>query len=131
MGSATPSNVEVFTPRVRLPKSRRMRCAFRSGESTFYPYLDEVIWIQARRNYSQVNTKGSQFTVREILASLERRLAQHGFLRVQRSSIINLEHVVEIRRERRGRYAVVLSDGSTVIVPVAVKDRLEELLAGE
>jgi two-component system, LytTR family, response regulator len=131
MPIATPNNVEAFIPRVRLSPSRRIRCAFRSGESTFYPYLDEVIWIQARRNYSQVNGRGSSFTVREILASLERRLAQYGFVRVQRSSIINLEHVVEIRRQRRGHYAIVLSDGSSVTVPTSVKDRLEQLLGGD
>jgi two-component system, LytTR family, response regulator len=123
-------NVEAFPPRVHTRRSepRRMRVGFRSGESTFYPFLDEVIWIQARRNYSQVNLRGASFTVREILASLERRLAPYGFFRVQRSSIINLDHVVEIRRERRGHYTVVLSDGSSVTAPAAVKDRIEQLL---
>jgi DNA-binding LytR/AlgR family response regulator len=122
-------NVETFPPRVRMMEPRRIRCAFRAGESTFYPYIDEVIRIQARRNYSEVFVTAGSFTVREVLVSLERRLAQFGFFRVQRSSIINLGHVVEIRRERRGRYAVVLSDGSAVIVPPAVKERLEQLLA--
>ncbi len=122
-------NVETFTPRVRMIEPRRLRCAFRAGESTFYPYIDEVIRIQARRNYSEVFVTTGSFTVREVLVSLERRLAQFGLFRVQRSAIINLDHVVEIRRERRGRYAVVLSDGSSVIVPPAVRERLEQLLA--
>ena len=131
MASAHPDNVEAFVPRVRLPRGRRMRSAFRAGETTYYPYLDEVIWIAAKRNYSQVNAKGSSFTVREILASLERRLAPHGFMRVQRSTIINLEHVTEIRRERRGRYAIVISDGTTIIVPAAMKEQLEQLLTSD
>ncbi|MGZ8829729.1 MAG: LytR/AlgR family response regulator transcription factor [Thermoanaerobaculia bacterium] len=128
--NSVADNVEAFAPRVRAgrPQAQRVRVAFRSGESTFYPFLDEVIWIQARRNYSQVNLRGASFTVREILASLERRLAQYGFFRVQRSAIINLDHVVEIRRERRGHYAVLLSDGSSVAAPTAVKDRIEQLL---
>lgn len=124
------ANVEELVPRVRMREPRRLRCAFRTGDSTLYPHVDEVIWIEARRNYSQVFVTGRTFTVREVLASIERRLAQFGFLRVQRSSLINLEHVVEIRRERRGRYAIVMSDGSSVMVPVAVKERIEQLLSG-
>lgn len=123
-------NVEAFAPRVRVMPPRRPRCAFRAGESTFYPFIDEIVRIQARRNYSEVFVTGGNFIVREVLVSLERRLAQFGFYRVQRSSIINLGRVVEIRRERRGKYAVVLTDGSTVIVPAAVRERLEQLLAG-
>jgi DNA-binding LytR/AlgR family response regulator len=122
-------NVEVFAPRVRMMVPRRLRCAFRAGESTFYPFIDEVVRIQARRNYSEVFVTTGHFVVREVLASLESRLAQFGFYRVQRSSIINLGHVVEIRREKRGKYAVVLSDGSAVVVPAAVRERLEQLLA--
>jgi|SRR5450631_2679835 DNA-binding LytR/AlgR family response regulator len=123
-------NVEAFAPRVRMMESRRVRCAFRAGESTFYPYIDEVVRIQARRNYSEVFVTSGSFTVREVLVSLERRLAQFGFFRVQRSSLINLGHVVEIRREGRGRYAIVLSDGSSVTVPPSVRERVEQLLAG-
>ena len=116
--------------RLRRPAARA-RLAFRSGESTFYPHVDEVIWIQARRNYSEVFVVGRSFTVREVLASLERRLAQFGFIRVQRSSIVNLEHIVEIRRERNRRYAVVLSDGNTIEVASVMRERLEQLLAAD
>ena len=123
-----PDNVETFAPRVRMMEPRRVRCAFRAGESTFYPYIDEVIRIRAKRNYSEVFVTSGNFVVREVLASLERRLAQFGFFRVQRSSIINLGHVVEIRRERPGRYAVVLSDASSVVVPASVRERIEKLM---
>src|SRR5689334_8781823 len=124
-------NVEVFAPRVRLPELRRVRCAFRSGDTTFFPRLEDVIWIQARRNYSEVFMTTGNFTVREVLVSLERRLAPHGFLRVQRSTIVNLDHVVEIRRVGRGRYAVMLSNGSTVDVAAAIRDKIEQLLTIE
>lgn len=120
-----------FAPRFRRPVALRPRLPFRSGESTFYPHLDEVIWIQARRNYSEVFLAGRSFTVREVLASLERRLAQFGFIRVQRSSIVNVEHIVEIRRERNRRYAVVLSDGNSIEIPSTMRERLEQLLAGD
>jgi DNA-binding LytR/AlgR family response regulator len=122
-------NVQEFAPRVQLPEPRRLRASFRAGDRTFYPRVDEVIRIEARRNYSEVFLVSGSFTVREVLASLERRLARYGFFRVQRSEIVNLDHVVEIRRERRGRYAVMLSDGSSVTVPVAVKERIETLLS--
>jgi two-component system LytT family response regulator len=125
------TNVTAFTPRLREDPSppRRTRIAFRSGESTFYPHLDEVIWIQARRNYSHIYMAATSFTVRELLSSVEQRLERHGFFRVQRSAIINLEHVVEIRRERRARYAVILTDGTSVIVSPGTKERIESLLA--
>ena len=75
----------------------RVRCAFRSGDSTYYPRLSDVIWIQARRNYSHVYLCGSNFTVRELLSSIERRLEQYGFFRIQAIHGHHLEHVTEIR----------------------------------
>ena len=127
--SSALDNVATFTPHRAEPVEQqpRVRCAFRSGDSTYYPRLSDVIWIQARRNYSHVYLCGSNFTVRELLSSIERRLDR--FFRIQRSTVINLEHVTEIRRERRGRYSVILSDGSAIDVPFAVKERIESLLA--
>ena len=126
----SPPGGELLVTAVReTPSLRaRVRCAFRSGESTFYPHLDEVIWIQARRNYSQIFMCGCSFTVRELLSSIEKRLEPYGFFRVQRSAIINLAHVVEIRREGRGRHAVVLADRTFVVVSTEVRDRIESLL---
>ena len=131
--SSALDNVATFTPHRAEPVQQqpRVRCAFRSGDSTYYPRVSDVIWVQARRNYSHVYLCGSNFTVRELLSSIERRLEQHGFFRIQRSTIINLDHVTEIRRERRGRYSVILSDGSAVGVPFAVKERIESLLAAD
>jgi len=130
---AVITNIDSFARRVRMPEPRRKRCSFSMDDSVLYQYVDDVIWIQARTqgsNYSVVFATRRTFTVSEGLAALEARLAQFGFFRVQRSSLINLEHVVEIRRERRGRYAIVMSDGATVIVQPSVKEQVEKMLFG-
>lgn len=66
--------------------------------------------------------------LRETMARLEERLDPHAFLRVHRSSIVNLQHVKEVRTESDGETAVILVSGQRVPMSRSYRSRMHRLL---
>jgi two-component system LytT family response regulator len=66
--------------------------------------------------------------LRESLASLEQRLDARKFLRIHKSSIVNLMRVRSIEAWVRGEGVVVLLDGTRLKVARAKRDLLERRL---
>lgn len=68
----------------------------------------------ADTKYTSFHAQGREHIISETLASLEQRLAPHGFLRVHRGTLLNTAHVRGVQREGR-RLALVLNDGQVVL----------------
>ena len=97
-----------------FPYSKRL--VFKSrGRIIFLPVSD-IRWIGAEENYVRICTEKENHLLRETMAHLEERLDPEMFLRVHRSSIVNLQHVKEIRSETNGVCAVILVDGQKVSI---------------
>jgi two-component system, LytTR family, response regulator len=80
-------------------------------------HLNEIDWIEAAGNYSQlwVGTRG--YFLRESLQLLESRVQKSGFVRAHRRALVRLEGVRELMRTRAGASVAVLESG--VRVPVS------------
>lgn len=72
--------------------------------------------------------KGRGHLLRETMNDIEARLDPEVFVRIHRSSIVNLERVRELRQLFGGDYTVVLHDGTQLKLSRARRERLESLL---
>jgi two-component system LytT family response regulator len=70
--------------------------------------------IQAADDYVIVYTGTRQFTLGVSLAELEARLHPDAFLRVQRSHLVNLDHVVACTPRDDARFEITLRSGATI-----------------
>ena len=80
-------------------------------------HLNEIDWIEAAGNYSQLWVGTRSYFLRESLQLLEKRIHQKGFIRVHRRALVRLEKVRELSRTRAGAPVAVLSSG--VRIPVS------------
>ena len=80
-------------------------------------HLNEIDWIEAAGNYTQLWVGTRSHFLRESLQLLEQRIQTHGFIRAHRSALVRLEAVRELRRTRAGGLVAVL--GSGVGVPIS------------
>jgi two-component system, LytTR family, response regulator len=104
------------------------RIVFKSrGRIVFLPVSD-IRWISAEENYVRINTQTETHLLRETMARLEEKLDPEMFLRVHRSSIVNLQHVKEVRTEADGEYTVVLVNGEKLTMSRGYRSRINELL---
>lgn len=117
---------ERIAGKLHLEESRRMLAALEqvqaqneyaerlpiaeSGRITFVRALD-IDWIEAEGNYARLHTRGREHSVRETLASLQRKLNPRDFLRIHRSAIVNLHRIREIQPWFHGYHLIVLENG--------------------
>jgi two-component system LytT family response regulator len=86
------------------------RIAIRSGGRVVFVPHKEILWFEASGNQVKVRTHGETLAVRETIKSLESRLDGDCFVRIHRSTIVNVDHVREIRPWYTGEYVIVMSD---------------------
>lgn len=87
----------------------------------------EVDWVDAAGNYVRLNSNGATYLMRETMSSLERRLDPRQFMRIHRSTIVNIERIREIRPLQHGEHLVVLDSGQRLTLSRSYRNKLDEL----
>ena len=105
------------------------RLVVKSGGRLFFLRTDEIDWIEAAGNYVRVHVGKDAHLLRETMNAIEGRLDQKTFLRIHRSRIVNMERVKELHPWFNGDYAVILRDGTKLMLSRGYRDRLQERLA--
>ena len=78
---------------------------------------NEIDWIEARDDYSEIHAGAERYRIRASLAALVRRLDPARFTRIHRSAVVRLDHVRELRTSGRdGATVVRLRDGTELPV---------------
>lgn len=67
----------------------------KSGRKVLVP-IDQIRYIEAKDDYSCIYTDADRYLSVISLAQLEAKLAPHGFFRVHRGYIVNLQYVEDI-----------------------------------
>jgi len=93
------------------PPKFLVRIAVRSAGKTRFVHLEDVLWIQAAENYVQLHTATSQHLVHASMQSMLERLDPDMFVRIHRSAIVNVRHVMQIETTEQGEYLLTLDNG--------------------
>jgi two-component system LytT family response regulator len=103
------------------------RLAVKSGGRMVWVQLDEVDWIGAADNYTELHVGAKSHLLRETLSALEARLESGKFVRISRSAIVNAQRIKEIRRLFYGGSELTLQSGAKLTLSRRYRDKLREL----
>ncbi len=102
--------------REALAPSTVLRRIFARDEGRIVPLrATEVIRFEACDDFVLVHTRDRQMRLNLSLAAIEERLDPATFVRVHRSHIVNLDHVLEIAPYDAARLVLRLRDGSDLV----------------
>jgi two-component system LytT family response regulator len=87
------------------------RLLLRCHGRVFFLEPREVQWIEANDNYVVFHTNNERHSVRMIMGKLESMFRCEIFVRIHRSTIVNIEHVRELHPLAHGDYSVFLPNG--------------------
>jgi two-component system LytT family response regulator len=90
--------------------------------------LEQIDWMEADGNYVRLRAGNESHYFRETLGGLEMQLPAGKFLRVNRSTIVNLDRVKELQPKFYGDYSVVLHSGEKLTLSRNFRGRLEKVL---
>ncbi len=104
------------------------RLVVRSQDHAWFVRVSDIEWIEAADYNVRIHTAAQTYTTRETLSGLAEQLDPRRFVRVHRSTIVNLDHVREIQPYFHGAYILVLQDGTEVRLSRARRHAFEEAL---
>jgi two-component system LytT family response regulator len=97
------------------------------GHSVLVP-TEDIDWIGAARNYLELHVGRETHLLRERLGALEARLDPARFVRVHRSSIVNVERIRQLHPLFNGDQELILRDGTRLTSSRTYSRRLKSLL---
>ena len=88
----------------------------------------EIEWVQAERDYVRLHLRKGSHLIRETMRAISARLPSEQFVRIHRSTIVNVSQVRELVRHANREFIVVLRDGTRLKLSRGFRDRLQALL---
>lgn len=92
---------------------------------------EDVDWIEAADNYIILHVAAETHMLRETMSSIEARLPAEKFIRVNRSTIVNLDRIKELQPLFHGEYVIILKNGTKVTLSRGYREKLDQLLGRE
>lgn len=112
----------------RVAAGRLSRFVVRSVGKMLLIDVADVDWIEAAGNYVRLHHGGESHLLRETMTALEGRLDPNRFVRIHRSTIVNLDRVKELRHILHGDYAVILRDGTRLTLSRGFRETFGRVL---
>ncbi len=103
------------------------RLVVKSVGRVFFLRTDEVDWIEAAGNYAKLHVGKEGHLIRETMNGLETKLNPDKFLRIHRSTLVNIDRIKELNPLFSGDYTVMLKNGVELTLSRNYRDRLLEL----
>jgi two-component system LytT family response regulator len=113
---------------VRTPRQPRLLVE-ENGRGTLLA-LNQIDWAEADRNYVKLHVGSHTYTVRGTIENIERKLDREQFLRINRSSLLRIDFVRELRKWSHGEYQVLLQSGQTLMWTRRYVDKQSKFFCG-
>jgi two-component system LytT family response regulator len=90
--------------------------------------IKSVDWVEAADNYVKLHVGAQSHLLRETLSSIQLRLDPARFPRIHRSTLVNIERIKELHPLFHGDHAVILEDGTEIVLSRRYRAGLEAAL---
>jgi two-component system, LytTR family, response regulator len=87
----------------------------------------DVVAVQAEGNYVSLQRESDSYLLRESISMVAEKLKPYGFIRIQRSALVNTSFVIEIKPYSAGKYSLRVKGGKEYAVTSGYKKNLRPL----
>src|ERR1700680_1067581 len=104
------------------------RLIIRAGGRVVFLDVDEIEWIDADANYVKLNAGKNTYVLRQSIGNLSQRLNPNQFVRIHRSTIVNVQKIKELQPCNSGEYIVLLRNGKQLSCSRGYRGGLQSLI---
>jgi two-component system, LytTR family, response regulator len=101
------------------------RLVVRSRGQVLFLTVADIDWIEAAGYYACVHVGGETHIIRRALSELEQDLGDERFIRIHRSTIVNLERIRGLELADGGEYEVLLKSEARLPLSRRFRKRLQ------
>jgi two-component system LytT family response regulator len=104
------------------------RLAVRTRGKVYLVKLEDVDWIETAGNYVRLHVNGATHLYRDSLVNFEARLDPQRFVKVHRSTIVNVDRITQLEPSFRREHILTLCDGTRLTLSAPYRNRLQSLV---
>jgi len=117
-----------FLETLRAERSYATKFLIRDTRDLYFVRAEDVEWADAQGNYVRLHAGGKSHMLRRSFSDFESSLDPRRFVRIHRSTIVNLEQVSRLTPQGHGEYVITLRNGARLTTSRTYADRLQAVL---
>ncbi len=106
------------------------RLVIKSARKIFLIKTKNIDWISAEGPYVSINVSGKSHLKRGSLKSMQEILDPDDFIRIHRSTIININRIRELHSHFHGEFFITLENGKRFKLSRSYRENAERILGG-
>ena len=126
--AAKKENTQKLIDNVKNTPNNLERIVVKTGAKIKIIPVDDIICLEADDDYVKIHTDEGTFLKNKTMASFEQQLDPLHFVRVHRSFIVKINHIIRLEPLEKEGHVAVLSNGQKVNVSKNGYARLKQLL---
>ena len=95
-------------------RSNMEKILIKIGRNYHFINKNDINFIESERNYSRIYCEDRTYLVKRSLGFLEEKLGADNFLRVNRSALVNIERINEMKAAENHNYIIVLNNNKVL-----------------
>jgi len=117
-----------FLETLRAERSYATKFLIRDTRDLFFVRAEDLEWADAQGNYVRLHVGGKSHMLRRSFSDFEASLDPRRFVRIHRSTIVNLEQVSRLTPQGHGEYVVTLRNGAKLTTSRTYAAKLQSVL---
>ena len=118
-------SLTAFLERVQQRTDFMQHVAVKSKGRVRLVPVEQIDWFESAGNYVRLHVGSERFLLRQTMQGLAQKLDPTEFVRIHRTTIVNVQRVRDIRPASHGDHIVVLHDGTQLPMSRAYRERLD------
>ena len=120
-------HVERLLSQLASASTKRLQVKF--GDKILFIDVDDIVYFEAKDKYTFLHTIDQKHIIDFTLTDLEGKLDRTNFIRIHRSTIVNLKFIRELVKWFGGKYKVRLKDKdqTELIISRGYADQIQKL----
>jgi two-component system, LytTR family, response regulator len=124
----TDERLRALLREVGAQRKRIARMTVKSAGRTVILATDEIDYVESAGNYLRLKVGKDAHLIRESLSRLEEKLDPEKFVRIHRSTIVNVDRIKEMHPLFNGDQVITLHDGTRLTMSRTYREKLFSLL---
>ncbi|MBI2419674.1 MAG: response regulator transcription factor [Ignavibacteriales bacterium] len=104
------------------------RFMIKKRENIFIVSVNDIDWLESEGDYVYIHSGKTKYLLRETLTSLEAKLDPQRFIRIHRSTILNIEKVKQLKATPHGDFDILLANGEMLKMSRTHKAQFQKVI---
>ncbi|WP_223788977.1 LytR/AlgR family response regulator transcription factor [Marinicella meishanensis] len=114
---------------VKSPTTEPQWLSLKRGKQNYVLKPDEINWLSAENYYTKLYTTKGEFLERKPMKYFQKLLPPDMFVRIHRSTMVNIDQICSLEKDRSGGKTIKLADGNVRKISRTQLKRVQKAIA--